>query len=546
MEKILSDKIAMANGDEEAKETYDVAIVGFGPVGAVLANILGKAGLRTLIVERMAGIYDKPRAISIDHEVMRILQGVGLADAVDTICTPHTGTEYRGINNRLIKLFAAPKRPYPLGWTPNLMFIQPEFEPVLRAGAARFANVEIFLAHEMLSIEQDASEVRLLFKDLATDNPIPARARYVVACDGAGSPIRKQLGIAQDSLNFDEWWTVVDAWLKPDAVVPELTTQFCLPTGPTTYVVGPRGLRRWEIKILPHEDRSGFENLDNVRERLAPFVDPGQIDIWRAATYRFHALIAHEWRRGRIFLAGDAAHQMPPFMAQGLCSGIRDAGNLGWKLAAVLQGRAHQQLLASYEIERKPHLRELVETTKKMGEIIGELDCERARRRDEAMGSALEAGQTETLRQRFIPDLTDGLLARDSSGTLSPGAGTLFVQPNVIDERGRKHRLDDFIGDHFAIVTVNPDHIAWLGPDAAAKWAKVGGKSLLINAQRSTDLPAAVHWASEEEPLLADWLELLGPGVVVVRPDKYVFGIARDPELLERMIDAIFETIAIC
>jgi 3-(3-hydroxy-phenyl)propionate hydroxylase len=412
----------MASRGEDAVETYDAAIVGFGPVGAVLANILGKAGLRTLVLERMPDIYDKPRAINIDHEVMRILQTVDLADAVDAICTPHTGTEYRGIDDRLIKLFAPPKRPYPLGWTPNLMFVQPEFESVLRTGAARYADVDILLEHEALSIEQDAAQVRLAIKNLVSGEQIAARARYVIACDGAGSPTRRLLGITQDNLDFDEWWTVVDAWLKPPAAVPKVTTQFCLPSGPVTYVVGPRNLRRWELKILPHEDPVGFESLDNVHRRLAPFVDTKQIDIWRAATYRFHALVAHEWRRARVFLAGDAAHQMPPFMAQGLCSGIRDAGNLGWKLSAVLQGHAAEPLLETYEIERKPHIRELVETTKQMGEIIGELDWGRARQRDATMGRSLDEGRTETLRQRYIPNLTQGLLARDTQGMLMPAA----------------------------------------------------------------------------------------------------------------------------
>jgi 3-(3-hydroxy-phenyl)propionate hydroxylase len=514
-------------------QVYDVAIVGFGPVGAVLANILGKAGLRVAVIERMAGIYDKPRAINIDHEVMRVLQTVGLADAVDAICIPHTGTEFLGIDNRLIKLFEPPQRPYPLGWTQNLMFIQPEFEPILREGAARFANVEIFLSHEVLSLTQDGSGVSLQVKAPAEGSEWTVCARYAVACDGAASPSRKQIGITQESLDFDEWWTVVDAWLKPGARVPAVTTQFCLPSGPTTYVVGPRGLRRWELKILPHEDHAGFENPDNVRRRLGPFVDPDEIDIWRAATYRFHALVAHEWRKGRIFLAGDAAHQTPPFMAQGLCSGIRDAGNLGWKLVAVLQGRAPENLLDSYETERKPHIRALVETTKAIGEIIGELDWGAARRRDEIMGRNFDSGKAETLRQKFIPDLTDGLLAREADGRLAPAAGALFVQPEVIDATGQKHRLDDLIGDHFCIVCLDETEAGWLPPEAIAKWENIGGKRLVVG-------PHAVgEVVVETGSLLCDWMRSFERGVAVVRPDKYVFGIATDPQQLDHMVGAI-------
>jgi 3-(3-hydroxy-phenyl)propionate hydroxylase len=522
-------------------QVHDVAIVGFGPVGAVLANILGKAGLRVAVIERMAGIYDKPRAINIDHEVMRVLQAVGLADAADAICTPHTGTEFRGIDHRLIKRFAPPQRPYPLGWTPNLMFVQPEFEPILRGGAARFANVEICLSHEMLALTQDVAGVSFQVKALADGSERTVRARYAVACDGATSPSRKLLGITQESLDFDEWWTVVDAWLKPGAKAPAMTTQFCLPSGPTTYVVGPRGLRRWELKILPHEDPVIYENLDNVRRRLAPFIDPDEIDIWRAATYRFHALVAHEWRKGRIFLAGDAAHQTPPFMAQGLCSGIRDAANLGWKLIAVLQGRAPEALLDSYETERKPHFRELVATAKALGEIIGELDEAAARRRDEAMSGDLDAGRTETLRQKFIPDLTAGLLARTPDGMLTPGAGTLFVQPDVVDVAGRKHRFDDLIGDRFCVVCLDEAAAAWLGPEAAARWRSIGGRLFVVGpaAGAHADGEAVVETGS----LLRDWMSGFGHGVAVVRPDKYVFGIATDPQQLNHMVDIIGDAL---
>ncbi len=232
---------------------------------------------------------------------------------------------------------------------------------------------------------------------------------------------------------------------------------------------------------------------------------------------------------------------MPPFMAQGLCSGIRDAANLGWKLIAVLQGRAPEALLDSYETERKPHIRELVATTKGLGEIIGELDEAAARRRDEAMGDDLDARRTETLRQRFIPDLTAGLLARAADGVLAPGAGTLFVQPDVVDAAGRKHRLDDLIGDRFCIVCLDDVAAAWLAPEAAARWRSIGGRRLVVG-------PAAGHHADgeavvETRSLLRNWMSGFGHGVAVVRPDKYVFGIATDAQQLNHMVDVISDTL---
>jgi 3-(3-hydroxy-phenyl)propionate hydroxylase len=517
---------------------YDAVIIGYGPVGAVLANILGKAGFSIALVDRMAGIYDRPRAISLDHEVMRILQSVGLADAVDAICSPHTGTEFRGLGGRLIKLFAQPKPPFPLGWTPNLMFVQPEFERILRDGVARFPNIEILLAHEVRGIALDAGAACVTVDDLEGASARELRARFVLACDGAASFVRKALGITQESLQFDEWWTVVDAWLKDGAVVPATTTQFCLPSGPTTYVVGPRGLRRWELKLLPHENPAGYEDVANVRKRLAPFVDVSRIDIWRAATYRFHALVAKEWRRGRIFLVGDAAHQTPPFMAQGLCSGIRDAGNLAWKLAAVLRGHASDSLLDSYEIERKPHITELVATTKAIGEIIGELDGERARQRDAVLGDAFDRGEAETSRQKFIPDLAAGLLGRDETGKLAPAAGTLFVQPTVKDVHGVSHRLDDLIGECFAIVALDEERQRWLTGSAERQWREIGGRRIIVSPTAPfRDGPTAAY--VEEGAVLQDWIDRLGQGAIVVRPDKYVFGIAQDGLALQRMVEQV-------
>jgi 3-(3-hydroxy-phenyl)propionate hydroxylase len=469
---------------------------------------------------------------------MRILQSVGLADAVDAICSPHTGTEFRGLDDRLIKLFAPSKPPFPLGWTPNLVFVQPEFEHILRDGVARFPNVEVLLSHEVRGITQDAGAARVTVHDLVGGNSRELRARFALACDGAASFVRKTLGITQESLQFDEWWTVVDAWLKDGAKVPVMTTQFCLPSGPTTFVVGPRGLRRWELKLLPNEDPASYEDVANVRKRLAPFVDTGQIDIWRAATYRFHALVAREWRRGRIFLLGDAAHQTPPFMAQGLCSGIRDVGNLAWKLTEVLRGRAPDHLLDSYEIERKPHITELVATTKAVGEIIGELDEDRARRRDRRLGDALDRGEAETSRQKFIPDLAAGLLARDETGKLAHAAGTLFVQPAVKDARGVSHRFDDVIGERFAIITLGEEPQRWLTGGAEMQWCGIGGQRIIVSPMpRFDDGPIATY--VEEGTVLRDWMRRLGDGAVVVRPDKYVFGFAQDETSLRRMVGQV-------
>jgi 3-(3-hydroxy-phenyl)propionate hydroxylase len=517
-------------------KSYDVAIVGFGPVGAILANLLGRDGLSLVIVDQMADIFDKPRAINIDHEVMRALQSVGLAAAVDRIVTPHLGTDFRGLDDRLIKIFEPIEPPFPLHWTPNVMFIQPEFEPILRDGARRFAGVDIHLGCKALRAEQVGDQVEL---DIEAQEGAPIqtlRANYLVACDGAASPIRKQLQIGQDSLDFDEWWTVVDAWLKWPTKLPRRTTQFCLPSMPTTYVVGPRQLRRWEFKQLPGEHPADFEDRDVVRRRLAPFVDPDAIDLWRVATYRFHALVARRWRQGRIFLAGDAAHQMPPFMAQGLCCGVRDAFNLGWKLSGVLRGAYPESLLDTYEQERKPNILELTAITKELGEIIGELDPAAAAERDQRLGEELDSGRSQTIRQKLIPDLTGGLIAQDEQGRPSAAAGSLLLQPEIRLADGTSALLDDVIGDRFAVITLGLAPAEWLASAARRALARFGAAVLALRPRHDHgDEPGGMAVFTDMTGLLERWMVEGGIAAVIVRPDKFIFGVAGDAATLNSL-----------
>lgn len=502
---------------------YDVAIVGYGPVGAIFANLLARYGLKIAVVERSASIYDKPRAITVDHEALRVFQAVGLADFMDAAIAPHNGSHYLGVDGEVIKIFDPMPPPHPLGWTPNATFVQPDAEKALREMLSEYGSADVFLAGTGLSFVQDETSVSLSIRSESAGDLV-LRARYLVGCDGANSLVRKQLGIALEDLAFDEWWMVVDALTSEPAKRPAKAFQYCWPSRPGTFVPGPGDLRRWEIKVLPGEDPEAVGAPDNVIGLLKGFTDTSDLTIWRSAVYRFHALLGQRWRDRRVFLMGDAVHQTPPFLGQGLCAGIRDAANLAWKLALVLRGVADDVLLDSYEIERKPHVRAVVASAKEFGKIIGELDPDAAAARDARLRAELKSGQAVTIRQKFIPDLNCGLVAQDAKL-----AGRLFVQPRVQTKDGRTRRLDDELKLEFAIVSRSSEMMSGLSEAGLSFWRKLGGERAVIatadetSGQENCSRDGIVRLV-ETERLFADWMRDNDVETVIVRPDRYVFG----------------------
>lgn len=519
---------------------YDVVILGYGPVGATIANLLARRGLRVAVVDSAFGIYDKPRAITFDHEAMRIFQACGLAQRIFPFTAPHPGTHYLGIDGRVIKKFESLPPPFPLGWPPTITFVQPEVERILREGVAASRTADVLLGQRGVAFTQDAQSVTLTIEDVMQGTQRDLTGRYLLGCDGANSFVRKQLGIALEDLGFDEWWMVVDVRLKQPVALPPRSIQYCWPSRPATLVHGPGNLRRWEIKLLPGEQPEDFGREENVVQQLTRFVDVSRVEIWRSAVYRFHALLAQRWRERRVFLMGDACHQTPPFLGQGMCAGIRDAGNLAWKLAMVLQGGARDALLDTYEVERKPHVRTLVATAKAFGLIIGELDENAARIRDETLRGQLERGEAETIRQRFIPDLQDGVIDR-----AAPAAGRLFVQPKIHPHAGADARsvaslLDDLLGYRFLIATTTLDAQAWLSEASCEVWRRLGGERIVIGTlgQAQATPGEGIRVFTEADTLFADWMQNLRCSAVVVRPDRYVFGAAAGAAELNRLVAA--------
>lgn len=514
-------------------EAYDVAIVGMGPVGATLACLLGRAGLSVVIMDREPAIFDKPRAIVLDHEALRVLQFCGVSRDFFHSLVPHTGTDFIGVGGQLIKLFDPKAPPFDLGWPSNVMFIQPELEEALTQAMMCCPGVIARRGWTVTDIRQD-DEGATLDATGPEGHSHSLRAGWVVGADGANSTVRRLAGLALEDLDFAEWWVVVDAWLVGNAALPRKTTQYCQPRRPATYVVGPRTLRRWEIKLLPGEKPEDFGDEASVRRLLAEFVDVEALDLWRTAVYRFRATSAYQWRTGRLLIAGDAAHTTPPFLAQGLCAGMRDATNLAWKLAQVVRG-ADPALLDSYGEERGPHVRQIVHHAKEFGLIIGELDPDRAVLRDAELEALLKSGVAPTERQAFIPDLHSGLI--DPGGI---AAGTLFVQPMIRIADGSA-LMDDVIGPDFLLVATHPEVLA-LDDDLAARWAAIGGRRLLLGETVASD--PAIERVIEIDGRASNWLHGLDAVGAVIRPDRYVYGAAREPSGISRMIEEIVTAIA--
>jgi 3-(3-hydroxy-phenyl)propionate hydroxylase len=481
---------------------FDVAIVGYGPAGAVAAGLLGQAGLSVYVCDRLKGTYEIPRAISLDHEVLRLFQQLGVVDAVLRHCEPFTPSEYFGVDGQLIRRMTMVSPPYPQGYTPSNVFTQPAVERVLRERVAQMANVTVEEGVECTALAQDADGVTL-------DVGRAIRARWAIAADGGASTLRTMLGIELEDLDFDEPWLVVDVMVNERglAKLPRTSVQYCEPERPCTLVIGPGNHRRWEISLKPGEDPGQFATPEGTWRLLSRWLTPDDGTLWRQASYRFHALVAQRWRVGRAFVAGDAAHMQPPFLGQGMCQGVRDVANLAWKLDAVIKGNvqasAAERLLDSYGIERQAHVRELTTRLKAVGAVICERDVAKARERDARLLAECGGTVRDTPRQDLLPALSGGLI------TATPGAGTLFPQP----------RLGSGLMD-----------------------ARYGcGWRLVSDGTLPVDTPAGMTLVDlardpEAEGVVAAWLQRHRVHAAIVRPDHYTFGAAADGAALELLL----------
>lgn len=512
-------------GPPEPTADVDVLIVGCGPVGALTANLLGSRGVRTLVVERSTDPHGQPRAFSCDDEALRIYQQAGLLDEVRAGMRTSSLVEYTDGAGRPFARITLSEVDFGLGHPPLQFFDQPRLEHALRAGLARFDHVELRLGVELDGLEPDAGGVTARLRDTAGGAVRQVRAGYVLGCDGARSTTRALAGIELTGSKYEEPWLAVSGDLPPDAVRLDRTRFVCDWRRPAFVSPAADDGYRLEFMLRPGETAARIEQPDAVAALVTPYVDPARFQVRRAAVYTFNHLVADRWRAGRVFLLGDAAHQMPPFMGQGLCSGLRDAANLAWKLDLVLTGVAAPELLDTYEQERRPHTEEMAKITVQVGRVFLARNRIGARLRDALLRTVQLVPRVRRFVERFefkpLPVHRRGWAAGDRRP-----AGTMFPQPRVTTaDAAVPVPLDEVLGDGFAVV--GPE----VGPTAVDDPRWHGVPVRFVRVCPAGRPPAATQDARYQEigdpdGTLAAWFARHRVGVAVLRPDRFVYGAA--------------------
>jgi len=350
---------------------YDVIIIGFGPTGGTLANLLALHGFSILIIEKEKSFYPLPRAVHFDDEIMRVFQTIGITEKFLKHTIINKGTKFVNSKNKVVLDWPRPRSVTENGWYPSYRFHQPDLERKLRGRLKDFKKVTIMQSTKVVSLKEDKNSVKIILEDVNNKKIKEISSKYVVGCDGANSTTRKQIKAKFQNLGFTQKWAVVDLILKKDKKeLPDRTIQYSNPKRPATYCRNVGKRRRWEFAIHDNESEKKVLSNSYIWNFLKPWLKPSDAFMERKTIYTFQSAISKKWKKGRVFLAGDAAHLMPPFMGQGMCAGIRDASNLSWKIAHCLKNNHSDKLLSTYQSERYSNVKEYIKTTARMGEFV--------------------------------------------------------------------------------------------------------------------------------------------------------------------------------
>jgi len=561
----------------------DVVIVGAGPVGLMIANILGLQGVRVTVIEKLDQIIDYPRAIGLDDEALRVFQAVGLADTL----LPHTTPDHwmRFVTRDGHCFASIEPRTDEFGWSRRNAFLQPLADRVLYEGLGRFDHVQVLFGHDVASFTQDASGVSLVTRRADARTRV-IRAGWMVGADGGNSFVRRTLNVPFEGRTKPNQWIVVD--VRNDPIGSPHIYMHCDHERPYVSAALPHGIRRFEFMVMPGETEEELSKPANMAALIRKVVaDPDKVEYIRKRVYTHNARLAETFRVDRILLAGDAAHIMPVWQGQGYNSGIRDASNLGWKLAMVARGLADARLLDTYTAERRAHARSMIHLSEVAGDIFAPTTRFGVRFRDTFVRSfnLLPSVRRYFVEMRFKPmpryeegvvllpppHQTGGWLARvlERSGNSAPGrllglmsqkresllgrlvygrdplatspVGRLFIQPRVRTADGRLVLLDEVLGNDFAVIGWGTDPTFGLTTQARALCEKAGVRFILakpdVQLRHMDDVPEGVIAIGDAAGRLKDWFSRLPESVVLLRPDRFVAGVCTPQQVSAAIVE---------
>jgi 3-(3-hydroxy-phenyl)propionate hydroxylase len=524
---------------------YQVVVVGAGPTGLVLAKLLGRAGVRVLLLERNASTVQEPRAVSIDDESLRTLQAAGVVETALRQIVPGYGSHYRGPSGRTFAVVEPSEAPY--GYPRRNAFRQPVLEAQLRQALNEHPTVDARFGWSFRGFEEEDALVRVQTED-GQGGAQMVTANYLVGCDGASSAVRQGLGAILQGATFPERWLILD--LVKHANPDPHTTVFCDPTRPCITLPGPDNTRRYEFKLRAGELDEDFLRPETIARLLDSHgVSPGAV-LARKVVYHFHARVADRWASRRVAIAGDAAHLTPPFAGQGMNSGLRDAHNLAWKLAMMLDGRAGPRLIETYPQERRPHVGKMIDLALQMGRVMAPRSSLHGALTRALFGAlkAFPLARDYILQMRYkpAPKFDAGFLLAPR-GPADPRLGRLIPQPRITSVDGQSIPLDDLLGDGFVLLARATHPAAMFAGARQPVWDRLGAIRVALAPNGSPADPAAspdgVRVATEQGEGL-EAVAALDAEFLLLRPDRYVAAVipAAEVQLFAGRVERLLAT----
>ncbi|HEC2097420.1 TPA: bifunctional 3-(3-hydroxy-phenyl)propionate/3-hydroxycinnamic acid hydroxylase [Klebsiella oxytoca] len=523
------------------QHSAQVAIAGAGPVGLTIANYFGQMGVSVVLIEKLESLIDYPRAIGIDDEALRAMQAVGLVDNVLPHTTPWHAMRFLTPKGRCFADIQPMTDEF--GWSRRNAFIQPQVDAVLYDGLSRFPHVRCLFSREVEAFSQNSDGVTLNVKGSGGERET-VRADWLVACDGGASFIRRTLNIPFEGKTAPNQWIVID--IANDPLATPHVYLCCDPVRPYVSAALPHGVRRFEFMVMPGETEAQLSEPHKMRQLLSKVLpDPDNVELIRQRVYTHNARIAERFRVDRVLLAGDAAHIMPVWQGQGYNSGMRDAFNLAWKLALVVNGKAGEALLDSYQQERRDHAKAMIDLSVTAGNVLAPPKRWHGAVRDGIswLLNYLPPVKRYFLEMRFkpMPQYRDGALLAEGEGKTSP-VGKMFIQPKVTLETGQVTLLDEVIGARFAIIAWGCNPRWGLTDEQIARWRAVGVQFIQVVPEvqihcDQDNVPGVIR-VGDTQNRLKNWFAQHDTAIAVVRPDRFVATVAI-PQTLGKKLNAL-------